>query len=465
MRDTDRKANWPCAPWLAVAAACVSLCGCASYAPVPLGPEAAATLAEPAPGALASAVANIRHPSLRPVEIDLGKPLSPEALGLIAVAADPDLKAARAKAKVAEAQAFSAGLLPDPVIALGYDHILSGPDPADPIVGQLALDLAALRDLAATRAAGRAALEQARFDLAWQEWQVAGQARLLAYRIASLERISAIDQQSRDRADSLMHTVLAAAARGDIRAEEVQARRIAAAEAGDRARQAERDLGAARQDLNRILGLAPDARLAIAAGPALAATASAEALFAEARAQRLDLRALEAGYDSQEALTRKAVLDQFPSLQLTITRQADTTPNQLLGPQVSFTPPLWNRNRGGIAVAQATREQLRAEYAARLFATRAEIAQLVDGLRIARRQRAEAEGQVVPLGRIADALDHAAEHGDVARAAAEAARQGAADKALAMAMLDQSIAEQSVALDIAVGGAWRQDSAAEGSRP
>jgi cobalt-zinc-cadmium efflux system outer membrane protein len=463
MRDLHDKMTRPRAAWLAAPAFFAILGGCATYAPAPLRPAADAALAAPDLRALAAAAGQVRHPRLRPVDIDLAKPLSPEALGLIAVAANPDLKAARAKAKVAEAQAFSAGLLPDPNITFGYDRILSGPDHTDPILGQLTLDLAALRDLAATRAASKGAKAQARLDLAWQEWQVAGQARLIAARIAALDRIFAIDQQSRANADNLLDAVLAAASRGDVRADEVQARRIAAADAGDRARQAERDLGAARQDLNRVLGLPPDARLAIAAPPSPGAPASSDTLFAAARAQRLDLRALEAGYDSQEAQTRKAILDQFPNLQLSVTRQVDSTGNQLVGPSITFTPPLWNRNRGGIAVAKATREQLRAEYAARLFATRADIAALVEGLTIAGRQRAEAEGQVGPLRRIAQALSRASDRGDVARAAAETARQGVADKELALATLDQAIAEQSVALDIAVGGSWRSD--ATGSQP
>jgi cobalt-zinc-cadmium efflux system outer membrane protein len=156
---------------------------------------------------------------------------------------------------------------------------------------------------------------------------------------------------------------------------------------------------------------------------------------------------------------RKAVLDQFPNLQLTLTRQVDSTGNQLFGPSVNFTPPLWNRNQGGIAIAKATRAQLRAEYAARLFSTRADIAELVEGLTIERRQRAEAQAQIEPLGRIVAAANAAAAKGDVARATAETARQSLSDKRLALAALDQAIAEQTVALDIAVGAE------SEGSQP
>jgi cobalt-zinc-cadmium efflux system outer membrane protein len=440
---------WPSA--LAAALAGALLSACASYSPAPLNRDADAALREHDLRAVAAAASGLRHPRLKPVAIDLAQPLTPEALGLIAVIANPDLKAARAKARVADAQTFAAGLLPDPIITLGFDRILSGPDTTNPVIGQLALDLAAFRDLGVTRAAARAAGEQARLDLAWQEWQIAGQARLLASRIASLERISAIDQDSQAKAETLLTAVLEAAARGDVRAEEVEARRIAAADAADRARQAERDLGAAWIDLDKLLGLAPGARLRIAETSPASPPLDAQALFQRARAERLDLRALEAGYDSQEAVVRKAVLDQFPSLQLTLTRQVDSTGNQLFGPSVNFTAPVWNRNQGGVAIAKATRDQLRAEYAARLLSARSDIAELVDGLTIARRQRAEAAARIEPLSRTVAAANAAAARGDLARAVAETARQSLADKQLSQAVLDQSIAEQTVALEIAIG--------------
>ena len=431
----------------------MTLGGCAVYRPAPLDAETGRILAQPDLDAAADAAARLKHPRLAPVRIDLSQPLTPEALGLIAVVENPDLKAARAKARVAQAQVFAAGLLPDPVITLGADHILSGPDHTDPRLVSIALDLNAVRERSVYIAVARGARDQARADLAWQEWQTASQAKLLAARIGGLETIAAIDAESHARADSLLSRVLTAAARGDVKADEVEGRRLAAADAADKARQAERDLGAARLDLNKLLGLQPDTvlRIAPAPAPAPAVVLDTEALFGRARTERLDLQALRSGYASQEAGVHKAVLDQFPNLQLTITRQVDTTGNQLIGPSVNFTLPLWNRNQGGIAVARATREQLRAEYAARLFATRADIAALVDGLAVERRQRAEIAAQVEPLIPIVRATEAAARRGDVADAAADAARQSLADKRLTLAALDQAIAEQTTALELAVG--------------
>jgi outer membrane protein TolC len=383
--------------------------------------------------------------------VDLARPLTPHVLGLIAVVANPDLKAARARAAVAQAQLFAAGLLPDPSFTFSYDALLSGPDMANGLGAQLVYELTALRDRGVMLAGARAARDQVRLDLAWQEWQTAGQARLLAARIAGLEASVPQLDAARRAADDALTRVLAAAARGDLKAEDVAVRRLAAADAAERSRLAERDLASARQDLNRLLGLAPSARLVVSPDPPAAPPPDADTLFALARTTRLDLKALEAGYRSQEAAVRKAALDAFPSLQLTLAAARDTADNRTVGPAVNFTLPVWNRNAGGIAIARATRAQLAAEFAARVFATRADITAVIDALAADRRRRTELAAQAAPLERLAVETEAAAARGDVSRAAAEAARQSAVDKSVAIAALDQAMAEQGVALELAVG--------------
>jgi outer membrane protein TolC len=446
------------APGAVVLGVALMLTGCAAYRPSPLQPEALQALAPPDQAALARAAAALRHPRLQPMVIDFGHPLTPEALGVIAVLASPDLKAARAQAGVADAQVFSAGLMPDPQFTFNWDHTVAAPGPGyiDALTSQLALDLAALRDRKVSLQIARAAREQVRLDIAWQEWQTAGQARLLAARIAGLRQSVDLDRRSEAIAREELDRVLAAASRGDLKADDVQARRLASADASDRLRQAERDLRAAQQDLNRILGLAPDQAIDIAAEAPRPPSMDTASLFEQARASRLDLLALQAGYESQEATVRKAVLDQFPTFDLGLTAARDNGNVRSLGPNVAFTVPLWNRNRGGIAVERATREQLRAEYAARVFATRADIAALVSALDIGARQRDELAAQVGPLSRNADAAEAAADRGDLAVSAAHAVRQSLLDKQISLAGLNQSLSEQAIGLEIAVGAAVQE---------
>lgn len=438
--------------WLLAATALLSVSACAVYRPEPLAPEADTVLRGRDVSALAGSAAALRHPRLAPVVIDPTKPLTPEAVGVLAVVGDPDLKAQRAAAGVASAQLFAAGLLPDPQVNLSYDGRLSGPDPTNGWAVALAYELNSLRTHGVEVESARAARDQARLDLAWQEWQVAGQGRLLAARVQGLSRVAELALDAKAAADAALARALQSAARGDVRADEVETRRLAAADAADKARQSQSDLETARLDLDKLLGLPPETVVALAPiGPAADLNVDAEVLFERARTLRLDLLALEAGYHSQEAATRKAVMDQFPSLQLTLTRTQDTARNQTFGPAVNFTLPVWSRNRGGIAIARATRAQLRAEYAARVFQTRADIAELAGALRLEGRRRAEVAAQIGPFHALVRDTEAAARGGDVARTTAEAVRQSLLDKEAALAVLDEAMAEQETTLELAVG--------------
>jgi outer membrane protein, heavy metal efflux system len=439
--------------WLLILIPVVSglaLSACASYRAAPLG-AVSDVMTLPVADVLSQQSRTIDRPFLTPVAVDLAAPLDLNAIAVVTVLENPDLKAQRERAGIADAQAFSARLLPDPVIGAGIDHILSGPDPLASLIGQVGLDLAALRSRKAVTQGATAAAQAVRLDLAWAEWQVAGSARLQAVRVVSLERAGILTAQSKANADDLLARSLRASGRGDIRADEVESRRLAAIDAGSQARAGDRDLDAARLELLRLMGLSPQTRLKLADQSLPQPSLDAQRLAALAEMQRLDLKALQAGYAAQEAAVHKAVLDQFPNLTLNINGTRDNTGNKLLGPSANFTLPLWNRNRGGIAVATATRAALKAEYEARLFQTRASIAAAVSGIEIARSQRGELAAGMPALARFATATRRAANHGDLALATAQTAEQSLRDKQLVVVQLDQAIAEQLIALELLVG--------------
>ena len=178
---------------------------------------------------------------------------------------------------------------------------------------------------------------------------------------------------------------------------------------------------------------------------------SVDTLVDRALAQRLDLQALRAGYEGQEATLQVAVLQQYPRLNLSLNGARDTGAVRTNGVAVGFDLPLWNRNRGQIAIQTATREQLRSEYETRLFRTQADIATLVSALDIGRRQQADLANQLGPLRASVAAFENAAARGDIARITAETARLSLLDKSIALSALDQAMAEQTRALQTAVG--------------
>lgn len=147
----------------------------------------------------------------------------------------------------------------------------------------------------------------------------------------------------------------------------------------------------------------------------------------------------------------KAVLDQFPNLTLSIDGNRDNSGIVSAGPSVNFTLPLWNRNRGGIAIELATRAALNAEYQARLFQTRAEIARAVTGLALVRRRHARSVADLAALRQMATASRHAADRGDLSLETAEVAEQTLRDRELAIAQDEQAIREQTIALELLTG--------------
>src|SRR5882757_8951708 len=186
------------------------LAGCASYAPVPL--DRGIVSADMA--VLSRDAATIDRPFLKPTTIDLNAPLDDNAIAVLAVLGNPDLKAQRVKAGVSDAQAFAARLLPDPTFSMGVDHLLSGPDPLDALRSAIGLDLNALRTKKVVRAQTQAQARQVRLDLAWAEWQTAGQARIQAARIRGLELTAGAQKAASGAARRMLDRTLRAAARG-----------------------------------------------------------------------------------------------------------------------------------------------------------------------------------------------------------------------------------------------------------
>lgn len=449
-----RRTRWPLKHFALLAA--LALSGCATYSPRPLAASLEG-LATPDNRVLSADAERIRRPFLTPQPVDLTKPLTPNALAIIAVLENPDLKAQRAKIGVTDAQVFAARLLPDPTFQGSYDFLISGPDNYNGYGAQLGFDLNALRTAAVTRQAGAAQKRQVRLDLAWAEWNAAGQARLQGARLNSLEQQIVLTQASAQSAKRLFAAVLRASGRGDVSATDLDARRQTLVDAEAKLRQAETALVTARADLNKQLGLTPEATLILAPPAPVPAPPQAEVLVSQAIERRLDLQALRAGYEAAEADLHKAVLEQFPNLSLTLAGSSDTANNKTIGPAIGFTLPLWNRNRGNIAVAKATRAQLQAEYDARLFQTRAEIVAAVEGLKALRQQRADLSAQMPALQRYAAATRRAALRGDISLATAETAEQAFRDRELTFLQLEQQLAEQTIALELLSGGpseAW-----------
>jgi outer membrane protein TolC len=396
---------------------------------------------------------------LEPRPVDLSKALDPDAIAQIAVIANPDLRALRKQAQIADAQVFAAGLLPDPSFSFGIDVVVSGPVTtlANALAGSLSQDFASVRTRAATVAQAEAQARTVRLDLAWVEWQTAAQARLIASQIVAGERQLALLRDIERVSRELFDRTRLAAGRGDIGGDQLQSARIADLDATAQLRVAELAFAQSRQDLVKLLGLPPQTEIRLIAGPPSEPALDCERLSGLA-AERTDIAALRAGYEAQDAAVRIAKLSAFPAPNLTINGSRNESGNRFVGPAIGVALPLWNRRRGSIMVAEATGAALQAQYDARLFQARADIATLCSLHGIAGRQIDSARSQLPALEQFAVASSRASQRGDLAQSVADNAMLTIWSKSLQIDQLEQSQIERLIGLEMAVGRkveAWK----------
>ena len=423
--------------------------GCASFAARPL----------PEPGALVgTSVAEavrlppVPHPRLPPAPIDLRAPLSELDLARLALIASPDLAAMRRQAGVAEAQVFAAGLLPDPQLSLSLDR----PDDStlvNGLTGALGVDLAAIFSRGAALAKGRHELERVHNDIAWNEWLQINQVRTLARRIAYLEAQVAVAGESAAATKRVYDLNRRALDQGDAKLDDTTLYQVGYLDAQDRLLALQRSVATTRVELNALLGLAPDSVLMLAPAPALKSAAEIAAMHPSGfdLRRRFDLLALGEGYAAQESELRRASRASIPLPTLELNRARDTSAVWTRGLALAFGLPLWNRGRGDIRVAQATREQLAAEYTARVLQARSDIVRAAIDLAALDRQRAALSSEIPQLAHANDVLQKAARAGDVSLLTYETVRASLLDKRLALLALAQAQSEGEVALEAAAG--------------
>jgi outer membrane protein TolC len=381
------------------------LTGCAAYtaAPLPSAPSLA--------------------PALGPA------PLTPAQVAVLAVRHDPGLAAARAQHGVAAAELLAAGLPPDPSVSGGFAALLGGPGAMSAISGSLTQDLSALITYAPDRAAAKAGLAQVDAGILWQEWQVAAQAEQLCVTL-SAERATLASLQD----DAAALTRVNTAVQAQVAADNLTLADSASSAAALAAVQTALDAAAQsyaqdRATLDALLDQPPgtDIPLAAPAAPPLT-VATAQQALATLAARRPDLIALRYGYTQADQNLRAAILSQFLPVSLGAAGGRDTSGVLSAGPQVTLTLPLFSRNRPAIAAAQATRDALRAQYAASLASATSGAGALLQSVALLQAQSATADAAAAQARRDAAAASRALAAGALEARAASALISAAGER-------------------------------------
>jgi len=347
--------------------------GCAGYHPMPLTQEAVAErITPPELESIRVQAESIKHPILMPIPFDYRNGLSPDEAAILAVIANPMLRAVRDKKEIAAAQILQAGILPNPELSYNLE-VPSDGNTAGKVNGfglGLGWDITSLISRAVRVNEAKMRRASIELDIAWQEWQVAQAAKSDVYQLASLGGQVALAEEIKQRLTENLVLVRKAVANGSRTAKDLSAVRTATREANaeliDLKKQAEQQ----RLQLKYLLGMPPTSVVRLQDGIELPSHFEAPAgrnLLKGLDQRRLDMVALRRGYDGQEAAVRAAILEQFPKINIGPTIGRGTENVNTAGFALSIALTIFNRNQGRISFERATRQRLFDEYISRVF--------------------------------------------------------------------------------------------------
>lgn len=434
--------------------------GCATYQPLPLDQHARAAV-NPADIKVDPAV--LRLFPRRQHRFNPSHGLDMTDVAILAVANNPQLKLARAERGIAHAQAFAVGLLPDPVLDLSHGVPTAGPSETSIFDLGLTYDVEAILAHPLAARAAKASAQQVDLNVLWMEWQVAGDARQLFVRDIYQAKMLALLRQEAGMLARLHAQLLLASSEGDV-SQTMAAADLATLQAVEaRVHDAERQYLKTRQALDALLGLSPRAALHLIGPTAIHAPNDddvSRALAALSR-HRPDLLALQAGYRSANARYRQAILQQFPAIQIGFSKARDADGIYTRGFQVSLSLPLFDRNRGNIAIAKATRGKLHTEYTLRLTQAQDQVEQILQDQKLLTQQRAQLEHAAASASATVRRVEAVAVPGDASGLVLAQLQTNAWDRQLDLLNIDETMLEQQVALQTLLGDAPIHESSAK----
>jgi len=390
------------------------------------------------------------------LSLDLRRGIGPDEAATIALYSNPALRAIRDRRRLASAQLIQAGILPNPVVSYERDYVTGGNTRGTKTGYTLnaGWEFSALIPFLPKQTAARKNFHSVDLDVAWQEWEIAMNARTAVYRVLALNGQVA---RAREATDGLQQSTDAMRKAAD--AHEKTVLELAAVESASQDSRAtmlalDQEFDKQRLGLNKILGVEPEMKVVLQAGlilPTRLAPPAEADLFDNLESHRLDLLGLQQGLESQDATVRAAILAQFPKMSVAIVPATDTGNVHTTGFNLTVDVPIFDRNQGVIATERATRQRLRDEYNQRVFEARSDIATAIADIRSLDRQIAAAEEALPLLEKLVDSAQKAIEQRNADVLSYYTARSNLLQKRIQLIKLQEQLLEAHTALEIASG--------------
>ena len=438
-------------PAVSICFASLVLTACQTYEPVPLddSPDLLPDVAS-----LKISPSELPLPELGSHPFDPSRPLDMDEVAMIAVVNNPDLKAMRGQVGVAEAQAFAAGLLPNPQLSVAYGVLITGVGATtSSATATLGEDIVPLLTRSARRRAASANERSVRLNLLWQEWQIVSQARTLFARAVELDRQRALIDEYRKLFSDRYQSSNTAMQQGNEILPTVVSDLAALQAVETQLHDIEQTILKNRHDLNALLGLAPEVQLRLAdkvSAPAID-TPKLTAILRDLARRRPDLLALMAGYEAEEEKLRQAIIEQFPKLNVAPNYTNDTTPVYTAGPTLTISLPIFDRNQGNIAIERATRQHLHDEYQARLDTAYGAASRLITELQLIEAQYQASRASIRRLRDAAAVADRAYAAGNLDERSFVDLHASLLAKEIESLKLEQTLVEQRIVLQTLIG--------------
>ena len=436
---------------------CCLLISCSAYHPKPLTEQAIQQQQEtPSAEQLSILATQIKHPYLQAIPFNIKDGLSPDEAAILAVLRNPELRAIRNRHGIAAAQLLQAGLLPNPRVSYNFAALTGGLTQGKVTGLGLGLDweVTALITQANKIAAAEAEQQAVDLQVAWQEWQLAQAAKTAVYQLVVYAKQQALLEEINQRLEENRVRMQQAADQGLV----TELDRVAATTAKNavdiRLQAVIQQKNQHQQRLNRALGLKPYDAINLQQTIDLTGKLSMPTyneLIKNLSDRRLDLMALQQGYQNQEQQLHIAVLQQFPKISIGITQTRNNSNYYTLGAGIAVTLPILDQNQGVIALASATRQQLFDEYSNREFQAKADIAELLVTITSLNKQIKSVNHAIPDLETLVNAYRVAIEHGQIDVLNYYTAWNNWIEKRVELLTLQLQLVEARIALEIATG--------------
>jgi hypothetical protein len=211
--------------------------------------------------------------------------------------------------------------------------------------------------------------EQINMEIAWKEWLIAEQARLVTYelfilnnKIRETEKIkNFIFKYKLDAEINVNSGLVSKSSFYSIQTDYFKIKEFL--------HNLKADYIKKETILKRLIGYPTDRRLKLSEKIKIPKNIkfSAYNQLIKAIKSRLDIAALKKAYKSNELMLQASIREQFPDIVISFTQSKDNDNLYTMGPGISISLPIFNHNQGKIKALRAKREEIFYEYNYRIY--------------------------------------------------------------------------------------------------